>query len=302
MTDQQPGPGPTDEPAEPVITRRSALKTGALTSAMLAGGAAFVGTSAFTGTTVAHPKPDTHTVVWGDDIDYLDGEVRTYATTNPQGTLSSLGVYLDDDALAVFDEDPLEAHLHLPEETDAHQFTFLGFHYIPEGHPPQDVYTVPHFDFHFYMIPEEAVEGIVTEPATYSIPDAQIPTDYQRIPLVDTDDDGEADTPLVEEGMGEHLVDPSSPEFQEGGEFTHTMIYGASDPDDDGTGRLTFVEPMATVAFLQNLEEELAVDMKTPEAYAVADEYPTQYVMEPALHGGVYLSIDGFTEFPGSSG
>lgn len=268
---------------------------------LLAGGGTIVGSTAFTGTTVAHPKPDNHTVVWGDDIDYLDGEVSTYATTNPQGNLSSLGVYLDEDALAVFDEDPLGVHLRFPEDVDTHRFTFMGFHYNPEGHPPPDVYTVPHFDFHFYMLSEETVEGIVTEPATYSIPEAQIPEDYQRLPVADTTDDGEPDTPLVEEDMGEHLADTSSSEFQEDGEFTHTMIYGAYDVDGDGTGQLTFVEPMVTVDFFQDLEEEVVVDMKTPEVYGEADEYPTEYVVEPALHGGVYVSIDGFTEFSGPS-
>lgn len=283
------------------VSRRAALKNGAVAGALLAGGTAVVGGTAFTGTARAHPKPDNHDLIWGDDIDYLDGEVRTYATTNPQGNLSSLGVYVDDEALTTFDQDQLGHHLHLPEEVDTHQFTFVGFHYNPEGHPPPDIYTVPHFDFHFYTIPEETVEEIVTEPATYSIPDAQIPEDYQRLPVLDTDDDDQPDTPLVEEEMGEHLADLTSPEFQDDGEFTHTMIYGAYDTDGDGTGQITFVEPMVTVEFLENLDDEVEVDMNTPEEYATADDYPTQYVIEPSVHGGVYVSIDGFTEFSGSS-
>lgn len=283
------------------LTRRNVLKTGAVTGTLLAGGGAILGSTGFSETVAAHPKPENHEVVWGDDLDYLDGDVRTYATTNPSGNLSSLGVYLDPDALETFDQDPLAAHLQFPDGLDTHQFTFMGFHYNPMGHPPPDIYTVPHFDFHFYMIAEETVEGIITEPATYDIPAPQIPQDYQRIPVVDTDEDGEPDTPLVEEDMGEHLADPTAPEFQEGGEFTHTMIYGAYDPDGDGMGQLTFVEPMVTVEFFEGLDEEMAVDMKTPEVYAVADEYPTLYVLEPGLHGGVFVSIDGFEEFEDAS-
>lgn len=269
-----------------------------MTMALAVSGTTVLGT----GRASAHPKPENHRVHWGDDIDYIDGEVRSYATTNPEDKVSSLGVFLDGDALAVFDRDPLEAHLHLPDDVDAQPFTFIGFHYNPQGHPPADVYTVPHFDMHFYMIPEETVEQITTGPATYSIPDAQIPTDYQRVPLVDTDDDGEPDAPLIEEDMGEHLIDTTSPEFQEDGEFTHTMIYGAYDEDGDGTGRITFVEPMLTVDFLGGLDEEVVVDMKTPEEYAAAGDYPTQYVMKPSLRDGIYVSVDGFTEFPGASG
>lgn len=277
--------------AESGQSRREILRKGVGASVLLVGG------SVGAGTTTAHPKPDNHELIWGDSRDYLAGNLKTYATTDPEGELSSLGIYMDADALAVFDEDPLGAHLHFPEGVDTHQFTFLGFHYEPEGHPPPDVYTVPHFDVHFYMIPEETVEGIVTEPATYSIPDAQTPTDYQRLPAADTDDDGQPDTPLVEEDMGEHLGDLSSPEFQEGGEFTHTMIYGAYDLDGDGVGRITFVEPMATVEFLEGLEGEVSVGMKTPEVYATADDYPTRYVIEKGVHDGVYVSIDEFEEF-----
>jgi len=89
----------------------------------------------------------------------------------------------------------------------------MGFHFNPQGHPPPGIYDVPHFDFHFYMMEESDVEEIETGPATYSIPDAQIPEGYVRLPVLDTDGDGEPDTPLVEEEMGEHLVDPTSPEF-----------------------------------------------------------------------------------------
>ncbi|WP_254271042.1 hypothetical protein [Haloarcula marina] len=282
------------------VSRRGFLARGVVAGAVLAGSGLVVGGTTFTRATTAHPKPETHDVVWGDDIDYLDGVVRTYATTNPQGNLSSLGVYIDADAMAAFDEDELGAHLHLPEGVATHQFTFLAFHYNPEGHPPPDVYTVPHFDLHFYTVPESTVEPITTGPATYALPDAQIPSGYQRIPLVDTDGDGEPDAPLVEEEMGEHLVDPSGPEFQADGEFTHTMVYGAYDVDGSGTGRLTFLEPMVTNEFLGGLTEPVRNEFETPSVYPTADEYPAEYVMRPSLTGGVFVSLDGFTAFEGA--
>jgi len=71
------------------------------------------------------------------------------------------------------------------------------------------------------------------------------------------------------------------------------------DPDGDGVGRLTFVEPMATVGFLDDPDEETEVALKTPEEYFTADDYSTTYVMKPDHSDGVYVSIDGFGEFPG---
>lgn len=280
------------------IGRRPFLKTVGLGVA---------GTALMAGSVAAHPKPTkTHELHWGDSVSVGDGEVSAYATTNPAGKLSSLGVNIDADALAVFDTDEtpphekVEAHLAFPSDVDTHQFTFVGFHFNPQGHPPAGIYTVPHFDFHFYMMEEDDVEAIPFGPATYSIPTAQMPEDYSRVPVVDLTGDGVPD-PIVEDEMGEHLVDLSSPEFQPDGEFTHTMIYGAYDPDGDGVGRLTFVEPMITNAFLDDLTEKLEVEMKVPDEYFTADDYPTQYVVEPSSHGGVYISVDGFEEFPGPS-
>jgi len=145
-----------------------------------------------------------------------------YAIMNRAGKLSSLGVQVDDTALDTVDTDEtaphegVDAHLEFTSDdvdVDTHQFTFMGFHFNPQGHPPPGIYDVPHFDFHFYMMEESDVEEIETGPATYSILDARIPEDCVRLPVLDTDNDGEPDTPLVEEEMGENLVDPTSPEF-----------------------------------------------------------------------------------------
>lgn len=257
-----------------------------------------------------------------------DGLVRTYAITSPDQDeqLSSLGVHINSAAMCAYSEggamhkEADEAHLHFPEKTangtniDLHQFTFNGFHYNPEGHPPPGVYTVPHFDFHFYMMDEDDVADIPFGVAAYDIPKDQIPDEYVF-----------GDPRIIEAEMGEHLLDSTSPEIAQWDEdqFTHTYIYGAYDtgidpdsPDgwtgeDEGDGlpiyvgnnrgQLHFVEPMVTVDFIGNrLEEETAVSVATPEAFSVADEYPTKYVMKPDGEGGVFISIDGFETFPSS--
>jgi len=281
-----------------------------------------------------NPKPSNHDLHEGDPAtveveDGDDGEVLAYATTNPAGKLSSIGVHLDAAAFAAFDEkgghrdEPFAAHLHSPD-VDTHQFTFNGFHYNPEGHPPPEIYTVPHFDFHFYFIEESVVEAIDGGPmpdqlpfvglADYDIPDEQFPPGYNF-----------EKHRLIVRQMGEHLLDGTAPEFQ-GEDFTHTNAYGVWDPSvdleskdgcediqeldledvpvyrGDGEGRLQFVEPMVTTDFISDdLDEETEVEIATPDVFPVADDYPTTYVVQPDGEGGVYVSIDGFEAFPGPS-
>lgn len=321
--------------------RRSVLKaTGTGTAAILIG----VGGVALSGTASVEPKPQSHDVHMGapEDVvvdDETVGSVAAYATTNPAGKLSSLGVHLDEGAFTAFGaggshhEADFGSHLYYPEETaagdelDTHQFTFVGFHYNPRGHPPVGTYSVPHFDFHFYFIEEDVVLGIGGIPdhgesgilgvADYDVPAEQFPSDYVH-----------EEIRFIIRAMGEHLFDGTAPEF--GGEaFTHTNVYGVYDPSIDpdepdrceqfplgpdgqdvpmpvygtgGEGRLHFVEPMITTDYLQNdLDGETVVDISTPAAFPVADDYPTEYVMNPDGEGGVYVSIDGFEAFPGST-
>lgn len=276
------------------IDRRAILKTGAI----IASG----GLLAETATASASESQHVHV---GDSTEIEDGTAMAYATTTSGGDLSSLGVYFDAAALSSVDDEEVAVPLAFPSETasgdtlDLHQFTFLQLDYLPEGHRPEGVYDVPHLDAQFFMLAQSTVEGIEAEPATYSIPEAQIPTDHIRVPTVDTTDDGTPDTPLVEEGRGEPIADPSASEHQEDGEFTHTYLYGASDPDGDGVGRVTLVEPMVTIDFATQLDTGMDAPMKTPAEYFTADEYPTSYTVEPGDDGGLSISLTDFEPFPG---
>jgi hypothetical protein len=61
-------------------------------------------------------------------------------------------------------------------------FVFTNIYWNPMGHVPQ-AYAVPHYDFHFYFVPEEAVAGIDCKdankpkaiPAGYALPDVDVP-------------------------------------------------------------------------------------------------------------------------------
>jgi len=40
------------------------------------------------------------------------------------------------------------------------QFEWLGLNWMPRGHGPPEVYGVPHFDIHYYLNPQNEINGI----------------------------------------------------------------------------------------------------------------------------------------------
>ncbi len=121
----------------------------------------------------------------------------------------------------------LKLHQKAKESTP---FDHITINWEPTGHEPDGIYTVPHFDIHFYKISvaaQMAITGIPGAPppagylpASYVIPGATVPQ------------------------MGSHWLDPSSPELPPTlAPFTHTFIYGSDN------GKVIFLEPMITRAF-----------------------------------------------------
>ncbi|QRV17742.1 hypothetical protein JMJ58_22460 (plasmid) [Haloterrigena salifodinae] len=243
----------------------------------------------------------------GDSTEIGDGAVTAYATTASDGTLSSLGVHFDDAAINALGEKEVAVPLAFPSETasgdalDLHQFTFAKVNYLPDGHWPEGVYDVPHVDTQFFMRDQSTVTGIKERPAAYSIPAARMPTDHIRPPAIDTTDDGEPDTPLVEAGRGEPIADPNAAEHQEDGEFTHTHIYGAAEPDGDGIGEIILFEPMVALDYVKQLNTDVDARLKTPNEYFTADEYPTSYVVQPDDDDGVSIQLTDFESFTGTA-
>jgi len=143
----------------------------------------------------------------------------------------------------------------------------------PHGHPPEHVYTVPHFDFHFYAAAPEEVKAIKfsgpSDPAVQVSDNGLIPPDYQVIP----------DTAV--NMMGVHAIDMTSPELH-GKPFTATFIYGYD------KGKLIFLEPMVTLAYLKT-NPDATMPVKTPAHYSSAGYYPTNYAVKYDGAGKRYL-------------
>ncbi len=132
----------------------------------------------------------------------------------------------------------------------------------PAGHFPEGIYSVPHFDVHFYLISNGEREAITFHgegrELAMASPDPQlVPVGYVIPP----------DTAV--ERMGMHGLDPAGHEFR-GEPFSHNFIYGYY------KGELMFVEPMVSLAFLKSLPE-MTSPIKKPQRYSYPGWYPATY-------------------------
>jgi hypothetical protein len=169
-------------------------------------------------------------------------------------------------------------------------FTWALLTWDPHGHAPAEIYGGPHFDFHFYMQSEAAVNAIGTGPCAglmncADLQKALIPVPAKYKPAV------YQDVGAVVPGMGNHLMDMDSPEFH-GHPFTQTFMYGAYG------GNITFYEPMITKAWIEGLaagRQGSCTTFPQPLAWKKAGWYPTAYCLGYGAKSKVYtVSIADF--------
>jgi len=188
--------------------------------------------------------------------------------------VQSVGIQLTDDALTNLPTTmpATEWQLALPSAPGLSPWDHLALDWNPQGHPPPMVYTVPHFDFHFYRITPAEQMAIGGGPDEVPVPDQYVPKDYasqvESVPM-----------------MGVHWADTLAAEYH-GQPFDHTFIYGFHQ------GQMIFVEPMVTQAFLQG-GADFSGHVKQPAAFQVPGKYPTAYsVHHDAAHHTVTVSLD----------
>jgi uncharacterized protein len=158
-----------------------------------------------------------------------------------------------------------EYTLALPKEAAATPFDHVGLNWNPKGHDPTGIYDVPHFDFHFYTLSREERRQITGIGPDLAKCDRQPPAGYLPAGYILAPG---SQVPR----MGTHWVDPASPEFH-GEQFTRTFIYGTYD------GRIAFLEPMVTKAFLETHPDETR-SIKLPTAFSKGGYYPTSYTVK----------------------
>lgn len=234
-----------------------------------------------------------------------NGMIRTYVVLDPKhdGRPLEVGVAMSEGAL-----DGLPAPTPMSAEMKGHDhgpsnpntflldlpvqnptpYKFVQFDWNPSGHEPAGVYTLPHFDFHFYTVPVEVRNSIVPSDPQYFQKAANLPAQNEWYPFhVDAGTlaggvpQGAVTVPL----MGVHWLDVRSPELQQlAGNpgawqpFTKTFIYGS------WNGQFIFDEPMITRAYI--LAKKTATDpavideiipVSTAQKYSPAGFYPSAY-------------------------
>jgi len=225
------------------------------------------------------------TIFAGEAAPVGNGTARSWVAMDKDGKPTAIGVTFTEAALAGLPQSLTpgliwtEFLLPLPPEASATGFNHIGFNWNPKGHDPEGVYKVPHFDFHFYLISPADRDRITTRGDDLERVRKPLPAEF--IP------DGYVIAPASEEpGMGLHWVEPNSHEFH-GKAFTHTFIYGSYD------GRMIFLEPMMTKAFLET-RPNITVPIKLPAKYQKPGYYPTQYSVKYDPESREYtVSIEG---------
>jgi len=152
--------------------------------------------------------------------------------------------------------------LQLPKEVHGMPYDHIGFDWNPKGHDPMQIYGVPHFDVHFYLI-SEATQKAITAMGEDLARCSKRP-DNLYVPATYINPPG-----TIVPQMGNHWIDPSTPELN-GKPFTTTFIYGSYD------GKTAFLEPMIALSFLQS-KPQFSQDLKMPMAYDLDGYYPSRY-------------------------
>jgi hypothetical protein len=167
-------------------------------------------------------------------------------------------------------------------------YEFVQLDWNPNGHEPEGVYTLPHFDFHFYTVPVEVRNSIVPSDPQYFEKAANLPPQNERYPFhldAGTLAGGVPQGAVTVPQMGVHWLNVLSPELQKMAgnpdawqPFTRTFIYGS------WNGQFIFDEPMITRAHI--LSKKTATDpavvdeiipVSTAQKYSPAGFYPSAY-------------------------
>ncbi|HET9949044.1 MAG TPA: DUF5602 domain-containing protein [Longimicrobiales bacterium] len=241
------------------------------------------------------PAPDGRISLDGPSQPLGGGTMRTYLEML-DGVPVAVGVALSEDALeGLPDEGAHMRHLDLehahalarewvlelptPNPTP---YTHVSFNWNPAGHEPQDVWTHPHFDFHFNIITDAERRTITPDNPHWKEREARAP----RAELMPA---GYVSAEMAVPLMGVHWIDPTTPELH-GETFTQTFIFGAWD------GKLIFAEPMITKAFLQS-KPDFEAALPLPAEVEKPGYYPTSYAIRWNEEAREYrVSLEGLVE------
>ncbi len=217
---------------------------------------------------------------YGTPVRVGQGMARTYVVLDEKdgGSPLEIGIALDEQALSGLPAEGSTAYmLPLPARAPA-PYTFAMLDWNSHGHVPEGVYTVPHFDFHFYVVPWAEVAMILPSDPNFATEANNLPTGgyVPSLYAVLAPPGSDAASVAVPQ-MGVHWSDLLAPELQgmlghpeNYQPFTRTFVYGSWD------GEFTFLEPMITRAYLLAASDEV-IPVRAPQLRPESGWYPSAY-------------------------
>lgn len=220
------------------------------------------------------------------DQNFQHGKAWTWIRLSKSGNPERVGITID--SLAMRSLDPGEGHnnghshvnsisVNFPSQAGATPFRHAMLDWNPLGHEPAGLYDKPHFDFHFYMIPESERMAIPAYEADslrfkdYPAP-SYMPATY--VPIA-------GGVPQ----MGAHWIDVTTPEIN-GAPFTQTFLLGSY------SGKVLFYEPMITKAFLDTTTS-FQRSFGVPAKFQQSAWFPTSMRVEK-IKGSISVILEGF--------
>jgi len=284
------------------------MKSERFTTAMFAGAVVALGLSC--GSALA-------ATLNGDAKKMGEGTARTYVETDAAGNPTAIGILLTEGALnglpplknptsRCFDldkngkvdgarecEGDLETQLDMPAAVVKRgdiPFRWVGINWNAEGHPPAP-WSVPHFDFHFYIADHNEIAMIRIGGCTFFINCDDLKLALQPVPAEFVAAD-HVNVKAAVSQMGNHLIDVRTPELANPPKrgFTHSWIYGAN------KGRIIFYEPMITLSYLLSHPQGCTA-IRQPKAWQRAGYYPTEYCIRYLRDRRAYtISLEGLVK------
>lgn len=206
----------------------------------------------------------------GESKVFQGHSVKSWSKSS-EGQLQELGFTvpkaLIEASSTVINSDPWSLKLDMPaSEQSSTVINHVSVDYSPGGHPPPNVYDVPHFDVHFYFQTQAEMATVDCKDTT--LPSAEhIPQPYMFFP---------PNAPECVPTMGYHSLNPASPELAPSNpsKFDKTMVLGYY------KGEMNFIEPMIARDYLIK-ENTFSQQIAKPAHVDKAGLYPTKFDVRP---------------------
>jgi hypothetical protein len=211
------------------------------------------------------------------------GTATAWVGLDARGAPVAVGVDLTEAALDDLPGQKSSIDLALPPEARQAGYDHVGLDWEAHGHGPAGVYDVPHFDVHFYRIGVAERDRIVREDPEFEAKLARPPADGYLPPGLRRG----AGTPR----MGQHWGVADAAPDQAGRPFEKVMVIGSYD------GRLIFLEPMMTRAFLLT-RPDVTIPIRAPARAEGTLWWPEAYGV--SFRDGVHrIILTGLRPLPG---